>query len=118
MSRTYRTQMMDIDCGCDADIESHYNKTFEESITFYKRRGIIPWKECDCSGTKIDYFTRHNYKRDRKPWYSPAKWYKVQTQRINRAKIEDAMKRAKKTLGYDGYENLPRFRNTNRWDWN
>lgn len=118
MSRTYRTQMMDIDCGCGAEVRTSYRRNLEDSIRWYERRGIIPWKDCDCSGTKIDYFTRYNYKRDRKPWYSPTKDYKVTMQRVRRAKTKDAMVRAKKTSNYDGYESIPRVKNTNRWDWN
>ena len=55
--------------------------------------------------------TYTKYGRDKKPYYKPPKWFKRMRRQIERTKIRDSMKS-------EEYDNLPRFKNSDQWDWN
>ena len=107
MSRTYRTHVMEVDCNCGAPVWVPYGATEEHRLAFFTRRGIAPDRTCEC-GYKEECH-KYNYKRDRKSYGKADKKYKVLWQRVRRAKMKDAMAKAKKTEDYEGYNILPIF---------
>jgi len=59
------------------------------------------------------YFTSYIRKknRDKKVWYKSVRWFKDIKKRERRAKEKDRMVNG-------DYENIPRFRKANDWEWN
>lgn len=51
--------------------------------------------------------------RDKKPWGKPPKSFKKMNRRQERAQVRSYM--AKEDC--DNYENIPRFKNKDRWEW-
>ena len=98
MSRTYRRRKyIERDCNCGAPVFVPWGSTEAEVIERSRRRGTIPWRECRCNTQYYDNRKR-NFKRDRKEWYKPPKWYKQMKERQRRAKVKSAMERK----DYDG----------------
>ena len=74
---------------------------------------IIHWDDF-----KIDDYPRNmgfHYRqriirqRDRKPWGKPPKWFKQMNRRIERARVNHAIR--------TGKEIIPEFRKSDCWDW-
>jgi len=111
MSRTYRRrEYIERDCGCGAPIFVSYGRTERDMIECSRRTGIPPWRECHCD-TYYYENRKRNYKRDRKHNFKPDKAYKKVTKKIRKAKERAAMQK-------HDYDNIPRFRNSDEWDWN
>lgn len=98
MSRTYRTFILDLDR--DHKPFGFRQRKFRNRIYYYG------WGET----APCDYYSRHNQKWDSKPWYKPSKEYKKMQIQIRRAKEKASMKK-------QNYDNIPKFRKTNVWDW-
>jgi hypothetical protein len=56
------------------------------------------------------FYTLDNRGRDHKPWNKPPKWFKKMHRRSERAKVKNAMVNKQ-------YENIPRFKKTDQWEW-
>jgi hypothetical protein len=52
----------------------------------------------------------HKRGRDKKRWNKPPKWFKQQQRRIERARINNAMR-------HEDYENIPVFKHGDAWLW-
>jgi hypothetical protein len=48
--------------------------------------------------------------RDKKRWDKPPKWFKKMHRRMERARVNSRMKN-------EDYDNIPEFKNTDRWNW-
>ena len=105
MSRTYRRNQVELDCNCGEPVWRG-----EDRENYYIRQGIAPWRGCRCT-KKVDYFSKRNFKRDRKPYWKTPKVYKVIMNRKRRAVVRDHMVHEK-------YEIIPKFRRENDWIWN
>jgi len=104
MSRTYRTIMKQVDCNCGAPIWNWGS----HNENYFIRKDTAPYRECQHHF--YDYYSRHNWKRDRKPWNKPDKSYKVIKKKNRKAKERAAMQKKK-------YDNIPFFRKEDKWDW-
>lgn len=118
MSRTYRRSMLELDCNCGAPIFSLVSwnnrngliESLESVLRWSKSRGVSPWRTCNCE-TKTDYYSKRNWKRDRKnPWKSASSFKKVQ-KKHRKAKERHFMNNG-------NYDNVPIFRKENDRDWN
>ena len=91
MSRTYRTYL-----------DGEYIANGE----------IIHWRNIDRDsfpyGMGIHYRYRLIKNRDHKPWGKPPKWFKQIKRRIERAKVNHALRTDK---------DIPIFKRSDRWDW-
>ena len=117
MSRTYRRTMLELDCNCGALIEPHFSwnkgkltESVERAVKRANSWGLPPNRTCECE-TRYDYYSKRNWKRDRKNWFKSSSTFKKITKKSRKAKERSAM--AKKY-----YEDVPRFRNSNDYDWN
>ena len=111
MSRTYRRRdHVERDCNCGAPIWTSWGKTEADMIASSRRHGTPPMRECRCDTYYYDNHKR-NYKRDRKDYFKPDKNYKTVTKKLRKAKERAAMQK-------HDYDNIPRFRNSDEWDWN
>ena len=77
MSRTYRTIMKMVDCGCGASLWNWGMNTLAYAV----RHDEAPRRECQHH--LYDYYSRHNLKRDKKPWNKPSKEFKKWKKRKN-----------------------------------
>ena len=48
--------------------------------------------------------------RDKKKWGKPPHWFKTMYRQIERAKVKDALRR-------EDFDNIPRFRSSDQWNW-
>lgn len=58
----------------------------------------------------VDYYSKWNKRSDSKPWHKSPGWYKKMMGKARRAKVRNVMTHAE-------YDNIPRFRKTNDWEW-
>lgn len=58
----------------------------------------------------MDYESKHNQKWDKKPFWSPPKWFKKMKKRIRKAKIKECLR-------CEDYDNIPFFKKSDGWDW-
>lgn len=118
MSRTYRRTMMQIDCNCGAPVESRFGwnqkrgcfDNLDKELQWSNSRGVPPQRTCEC-GVRYDYYSKRNWKRDRKNWYKPDKGYKEISRKHFRAKVRHEMNNHR-------YDTMPKLLNTDVWDWN
>lgn len=117
MSRTYRRTMLELDCNCGAPIEPRWSwnkgkiqESIQRELRWANSRGVPPERVCEC-GVKYDYYSKRNWKRDRKNYFKSSSTFKQITKKRRKAKERSAM--AKKD-----YEDVPCFRNSNDYDWN
>jgi hypothetical protein len=122
MSRTYRRRdHVERDCNCGAPIEPKFSFSYkngklvihesvQEEINKSRRFGVPPNRTCRCDTWYPDYKKR-NFKRDHKDWGKPDKKYKTVTKKLRRAKERAAMQK-------HDYDNVPKFPNSDVWDWN
>lgn len=121
MSRTYRRGMVPLDCSCGAPVGWHWRWLVwgefpspadqAKEIAKAQREGEPPDRCCYCwTNQKYDFYTKRNRKRDRKPWGKSPKWYKQMREQARRAKVREAMANYR-------YDNIPRFRHDNDWNW-
>ena len=96
MSRTYRRAMLNLDRDDKPFIPRKYS--------FYHSEGEY-WEHCH-----TDYYSKRNQKFDCKPWNKSSSDYKKTMQRQRRAKERQALKNG-------NYENIPRFKKENDWNW-
>ena len=97
MSRTYRKNIEHYIHSCGEVI--HWKEWFEMG-----HRGIYG---C-CGHNWINRVDRRC--RDKKPWGKPPKWFKQMYRQNERAKVRNAMV-------HEDYENIPRFANSDKWNW-
>ena len=117
MSRTYRRCMLQLDCNCGAPVEESfcYNSkrgifySSDKNLRWSRSRQVPPDKTCEC-GVKYDYYSKRNWKRDRKNTWKPPKWYKVMKKRERKAKEKDALRSHQ-------YDSIPHFRKSDLRDW-
>lgn len=99
MSRTYRRDRINLDIN---DKPFSYGMSwydYAELYDFYRHRHY-----------RYDYYSKRNSKIDNKPWGKSPGWYKKERSRIRRARIREAM-------AHERYDNIPRFRKDNDWNW-
>jgi len=122
MSRTYRRDAVRLDCNCGAPIGWHLRwfwefgtQPIEEAQREEQRarsRGVVPDRVCNCwTNRHYDYYSKRNFKRDRKDWQKSSSDFKKVMQRRRRAKERNAMV-------HEDYDNIPIFHNENDWNWN
>ena len=118
MSRTYRRSMLQLDCNCGAPIESRVTwnnrkgliESIEPEIRWSKSRGVPPNRTCDCKD-KYDFYSKRNWKRDRKNWWKSDSSFKKVMKKHRKAKERHFMNNG-------NYDNIPIFRRENDRDWN
>jgi hypothetical protein len=135
MSRTYRRSQVQLDCNCGAPIITeevvallsgetkklglrtfyingichwYWNSSANRNNMWF-RSGYAPERACNC-GVKYDFWTKRNFKRDRKPWFKPNKAAKMIRIRSNKAKEKSKMAQKR-------YDDIPFFKMTDRRDW-
>ena len=59
---------------------------------------------------KVDYYSKKNNKRDKKPWLKCSSDFKKMLKKRRRAQVRDAMSRK-------DYDNIPFFRTENDWNY-
>ena len=116
MSKTYRRDEVEMDCNCGAPIRPRYTYakgvrdwSVQQEIKTAIRKGCPVERECDCH-RKVDYFTKRNSKRDRKPWMKPKSNFKKMMRKARKAKVRAAMQ-------HHDYDNIPRFRKEDMWNY-
>lgn len=122
MSRTYRRDAVQLDCNCGAPVGSHWrffwrpgsitpNREIDIELRRSRSRGLPPDRACHCwTNRQYDFYSKRNYKRDHKSWRKCSKIWKKIYQKKRRARIRAAM-------SHKDYENIPKFRNENDWNW-
>ena len=118
MSRTYRRRCLRLDCNCGAPVEPRLTwnnkngmcESVQEEINRSRSRGEAVDRTCECE-PKYDYYSKRNYKRDRKHWDKPDKPYKQVSKQAFRARVKHCMDQLL-------YECMPVFMHTDQWDWN
>ena len=98
MSRTYRTGTIDLDFDCKP---LPYGKTWWD---------LLPSRSCIGYSYKMDYRSKRNQQWDRKHQYKPPKAFKRLNARARRAKEKEAM-------AHHRYNDIPRLRKTDTWEW-
>ena len=93
------------------------SRTYRKQIDHYMHAwgNFYHWKEWWEIKTPLGYGYAWEYQvnrraRDKKPWGKPPKWFKQQKRRIERAKVQNAMR-------HEDYENIPHFKHSDSWDW-
>lgn len=89
MSRTYRRSAIYLD--------RNHNPIPRNEIYYVESYGL-------------DYYSKRNSKRDRKPWHKSSKsWKKILANR-RKSQVRQAMKKG-------NYDNIPTFHRENDWEW-
>ena len=117
MSRTYRRSMLQLDCGCSSPIRLHWSwkkgkitKSIEPTLRWANSRGVPPDRECECE-IRYDYYSKRNWKRDRKNWWKPGTEFKEVSKRSFKAKVRHEMDNRR-------YDCMPVLKKTDVWDYN
>lgn len=121
MSRTYRTAKLSLDCNCGAPIGGRYvwawhhilptQEETEKELSKSQRKATAPQRCCRCwTNRKYDY-SKRNRKRDFARQERSKLTMKKVYSRSRRAKVKQAMRNG-------NYDNIPKFRKSDEWDWN
>lgn len=119
MSRTYRRDAVQLDCSCGAPVGWHYGYWYygeisgnaEKELKSAASKGRPPDRVCHCwTNRQYDFYSKRNYKRDHKPWGKSTGWFKKDAQRRRRSKERAAM-------AHGDYDNIPKFKKENDWNW-
>ncbi len=117
MSKTYRRSMLQLDCNCGAPIEPKWswnkgkiNESVNEELRRANSNGVPPDRTCECE-VKYDYYSKRNWKRDRKNWWKPGKSLKDVSRKLFKARVRHAMVQKK-------YDCMPVSKKTDVWDYN
>ena len=95
MSRTYRKDFLELNLNDRVPSINRSARTDNEPYWYHHH---------------IDYYSKRNKKKDTKPWHKCPKWYKKMKERQRKAKAREAMRKGK-------YDNVPRFKRSNDWEW-
>ena len=88
MSRTFRRDIVELDENCVPLISRRDKKEHEYRIErIVEENGDIYswWYHPYIDAIRYDYYSRHNSRRDDKPWQKPPKWFKTMMKRLRRA---------------------------------
>lgn len=113
--------MIPLDCNCGAKIGPSFyfywkkelptEKETEKMINKSKRKGLPPDRICNCcTNQHYDYFSKRNFKRDKKAWHKSSSSWKAVMAGNRKAKERHAMEKG-------DYENIPLFRRENDYNW-